>query len=198
VRKFADGLPLYRIAGRLPRLGIERSHALMSEWLEPCAELLDELHRRMVLKVLDSGHVHAEDTTLPLQNHDYTRGKSHEAKLRVYAKGDRHGPPLIIDEFTKSPARKSAFTRRRLELLGDGIPRALCSVSYSNGSYRKLEPAPKVASSRIGSRADPILRLLGAANSGLGAFCLLHIHSPGASHGRWKPLIQCTEFRITP
>ena len=37
VSKFADGLPLYRIAGRLARLGIELSHTLMSEWLVPCA-----------------------------------------------------------------------------------------------------------------------------------------------------------------
>lgn len=94
VSKFADGLPLYRIAGRLARLGIELSHTLMSEWLVDCAELLEGLHRRMVLKVLDSGHVYTDDTTLPLQNHDPTRRRTYEAKLWVYAKDDRHGPPL--------------------------------------------------------------------------------------------------------
>lgn len=52
VSKFACGLPLYRIAGRLARLGIELSHTLMSEWLVQCAELLEELHGRMVRKVL--------------------------------------------------------------------------------------------------------------------------------------------------
>jgi transposase len=68
VSKFADGLPLYRIAGRLRRLGIELSHALMSEWLMHCYPLLEDLHRRMIRKVLDSGHVYTDDTTLPLQN----------------------------------------------------------------------------------------------------------------------------------
>jgi transposase len=38
VSKFADGLPLYRIATRLQRLGIELSHVLMSDWLVQCAD----------------------------------------------------------------------------------------------------------------------------------------------------------------
>ncbi len=95
VSKFADGLPLYRIAGRLARLGIELSHTLMSEWLVDCAQLLEDLHRRMAVKVLESGHVYTDDQTLPLQNHDPARHKTYEAKLWVYAKDNRHGPPLI-------------------------------------------------------------------------------------------------------
>lgn len=110
VSKFADGLPLYRIAGRLARLGIELSHTLMSEWLVDCAELLEGLHRRMVLKVLDCGHIYTDDTTLPLQNHDPTRRKTYEAKLWVYAKDDRHGPPLIVYAFSKSRTRDAPLT----------------------------------------------------------------------------------------
>ena len=93
VSKFADGLPLYRMAGRLARLGIELSHTLMSEWLMQCAELLERLHRRMMRKVLDCGHIYTDDTTLPLQNDDPARSKTFEAKLWVYAKDNRHGPP---------------------------------------------------------------------------------------------------------
>ena len=110
VSKFADGLPLYRIAGRLAGLGIELSHTLMSEWLVQCAELPEGLHRRMVLKVRDSGHVYTDDTTLPLQNHDPTRRKTYEAKLWVYAKDGRHGPPLIISAFLKSRTRDAPLT----------------------------------------------------------------------------------------
>jgi len=43
-----------------------------------------------------SGHVYTDDTTLPLQNDDPTRRKTFEAKLWVYAKDHRHGPPLIV------------------------------------------------------------------------------------------------------
>jgi transposase len=110
VSKFADGQPLYRIAGRLARLGIEISHTLMSEWLMQCAELLEDLHRRMIHKVLDSGHIYTDDTTLPLQNDDPSRRKTFEAKLWVYAKDNRHGPPLIVYEFSKSRTRDAPLT----------------------------------------------------------------------------------------
>ena len=110
VSKFADGLPLYRIAGRLARLGIVLSHTLMSEWLMQCAPLLEDLHRRMIRKVLDSGHVFTDDTTLPLQNTDPARRKTFEAKLWVYAKDHRHGPPVIAYEFSKSRTRDAPLT----------------------------------------------------------------------------------------
>jgi transposase len=110
VSKFADGLPLYRISGRLARLGIELAHTLMSAWLMQAAELLEDLHRRMIRKVLDSGHVYTDDTTLPLQNDDPTRRKTFEAKLWVYARDNRHGPPLIVYEFSKSRTRDAPRT----------------------------------------------------------------------------------------
>jgi transposase len=40
VSKFADGLPLYSITGRLAHLGIELSYTLMSVWLVECAPTL--------------------------------------------------------------------------------------------------------------------------------------------------------------
>jgi hypothetical protein len=47
VSKFADGLPLYRIAARLQRLGVELSHALMSDWLVQCAQALFRIEREI-------------------------------------------------------------------------------------------------------------------------------------------------------
>lgn len=102
VSKFADGLPLYRIGGRLARLGIELSHTLMSDWLVQCAQLLEDVHRRMIRKVLDSGHVYTDDTSLPLQNHDPMRHKTQDSKLWVYARDGRHGKPVIVYEFSRS------------------------------------------------------------------------------------------------
>ncbi|MHB1870632.1 MAG: IS66 family transposase [Steroidobacteraceae bacterium] len=59
---------------------MELSRAFMSEWLVQRAELLEGLHRRMVVKVLDSGHVYTDDTTLPLRKPDPIRRKTYEAK----------------------------------------------------------------------------------------------------------------------
>jgi transposase len=82
----------------------------MSEWLMQCAPLLEDLHRRMMRKVLESGHIYTDDTTLPLQNDDPARRSTVEAKLWVYAKDHRHGPPLIVYEFSRSRTRDAPLT----------------------------------------------------------------------------------------
>lgn len=107
VAKFADGLPLYRISRRLERLGIELSDALMSDWLIQCAPLLEELHRRMIRKVLDSGHVFTDDTILPLQNVDPTRRTTVKARLWVYARSPRRHKPLVVYEFSRSRSQQA-------------------------------------------------------------------------------------------
>lgn len=114
VSKFADGLPLYRVAARLHRLGIELSHTLMSDWLVQCAGLLEGLHRRMIRKVLDSGHVFTDDTTLPLQNSDPNRRGTIKSKLWVYARSARRHTPLVAYEFSRSRSRDAP-----LQLLKD-------------------------------------------------------------------------------
>jgi transposase len=107
VAKFADGLPLYRICKRLERLGIELSDALMSDWLIQCAPLLEALHRRMIRKVLDSGHVFTDDTILPLQNTDPARRTTVKARLWVYARSRRRHTPLVVYEFSKSRSQEA-------------------------------------------------------------------------------------------
>jgi transposase len=114
VAKFADGLPLYRISKRLERLGIELSDALMSDWLIQCAVLLTDLHRRMIRKVLDSGHVFTDDTVLPLQNVDPTRRTTTKARLWVYARSRRRHTPLVVYEFSRSRSQEAP-----LNLLAD-------------------------------------------------------------------------------
>jgi len=113
VSKFADGLPLYRIAKRLERLGIELSHALMSDWLVQCAELLEAVYQRMLAKVLASGHVFTDDTVLPLQNRDPERKTTIKARLWVYARHQRQSKPLVVYEFSRSRSRETAVNRFR-------------------------------------------------------------------------------------
>ena len=107
VSKFADGLPLYRIATRLQRLGIDLSHALMSDWLVQCAELLEDLYDRMVQKVLACGHVFTDDTVLPLQNDDPGRRTTIKSRLWVYARYHRRHNPLVTYEFSRSRSQES-------------------------------------------------------------------------------------------
>jgi transposase len=110
VSKFADGLPLYRIGARLQRLGVDLSHTLMSDWLMQCAELLEDLHRRMIRKVLDSGHIFTDDTSLPLQNDDPERSGTIRAKLWVYARHRRRHKPLVTYEFSRSRSQEAPLS----------------------------------------------------------------------------------------
>jgi transposase len=111
VSKFSDGLPLYRIAQRLSRLGIELSHTLMSSWLVQCSELLEDLHDRMITEVLAAGHVFTDDTILPLQNHDPARRTTINARLWVYARSGRRHQPLVYYEFTKDRTQQGPLSR---------------------------------------------------------------------------------------
>ena len=119
VSKFADGLPLYRIPTRLQRLGIELSHALMSDWLVHCAELLEDLHRRMMAKVLASGHVFTDDTILPLQNDDPARKTTIKARLWVF--------PEVIDGISHSSPMSSREVGAKMHRSNcSGTSRAMC------------------------------------------------------------------------
>lgn len=107
VSKFADGLPLYRIAARLQRLGIELAHGSMSDWLVQCAELLEPLHARMLANVLASGHVFTDDTILPLQNDEPDRKTTIKARLWVYARSRRRQRPLVAYTFSRSRSQSA-------------------------------------------------------------------------------------------
>lgn len=139
VSKFADGLPLYRIAARLQRLGVDLSHTLMSDWLMQCAELLEDLHRRMIRKVLDSGHVFTDDTSLPLQNDDPERSGTIRAKLWVYARYRRRHKPLVTYEFSRSRSQEAPMNvlkDYRGYLQADAFPGY--DRLYADGSIREV------------------------------------------------------------
>lgn len=166
VSKFADGLPLYRIAGRLARMGIELSHTLMSEWLIQCAELLAPLHQRMLRKVLDGGHVYTDDTTLPLQNHDPTRRKTQEAKLWVYARDARGTKPLIVYTFSRTrsgTAPLAVLAQYRGHLQADAYPGY--DALYQDG--RITEVACNVHARRKFVEAADLLQSPGRAHQAL-------------------------------
>jgi len=110
VCKFADHLPLYRIAARLKRLGIELSHALMSDWLLQASELLEAVYERMVERVLASGHLFTDDTILPLQNDEPERRRTTiKGRLWVYACHHRRQKPLITYDFSRSRSQQAPY-----------------------------------------------------------------------------------------
>jgi transposase len=79
--------------------------------LVQCAELLEDLHGRMMAKVLGSGHVYTDDTVLPLQNVDPEPRSTVKARLWVYARSHRRDKPLVAYEFTRSRSQDGPLER---------------------------------------------------------------------------------------
>ena len=64
VDKFADHTPLYRLQDQLARRGVHLARSTMCGWLTGVSEALEPLHRAMLAKVLATGYVHHDDTTV--------------------------------------------------------------------------------------------------------------------------------------
>lgn len=71
------------------------------------------MRREFHVRFYESGGVQfpsATRPTLPLQDDDPLRRKTFKAKLWVYAKDNRHGPPVIAYEFSKRRLRDQPLT----------------------------------------------------------------------------------------
>jgi transposase len=65
-KKFADHLPLYRIAEILKREGIGISRKLLSQWVIRSAMALKPIYNEMVKRVLNSENVYIDETPVKL------------------------------------------------------------------------------------------------------------------------------------
>ena len=143
----------------------------MSDWLMQCYPLLEDLHRRMMRKLLDSGHIYTDDTTLPLQNDDPARRSTVEAKLWVYAKDHRHGPPLIVYEFSRSRTRECAADGpRRLSRLSAGRRLSGYDPLFMTGKI--IEVACNVHARRKFVEAADLLEKPGRPHEALAFYCV--------------------------
>ena len=66
-RKFADHLPLYRVAEGLNRGRIHISRKLLSQWVVRLGTVLAPLHEVMLKKALATGSIHVDETPVDMQ-----------------------------------------------------------------------------------------------------------------------------------
>lgn len=93
--KYSDHIPLHRLEGIFARHGVEVSRKTMCDWMARAAELYSPIVAAMKEKVLQSGVIQSDDTTVPVQ--DKTRpGKTKTGRLWTYL-GDRHHPYTLFD-----------------------------------------------------------------------------------------------------
>jgi transposase len=95
--KFADHVPLHRLAGQLARSGVTIARSTLGDWLTQAADLLRPLSQLMHRRLLLSRVIHGDDTSVKLRvpGADRTR----KAHLWV-AIGDADFPYVVFD-FTR-------------------------------------------------------------------------------------------------
>ncbi len=104
-------LPLYRQIEQFKRLGVEIPSSTMSDWVTLCCNLLGPLYEALKKKILQSGYLQADETTIKVLDKN-KNGKTHLGFYWVYRdpvsglvlfdyqKGrGREGPTQMLKDF---------------------------------------------------------------------------------------------------
>jgi transposase len=131
VSKYADHLPLYRLAGIFRRFDVELSRSTMCDRMAVAAELLEPIVKLMLSRILSSRVAQNDDTTVPVQDHDGKGVKT--GRLRVSI-GD-HDHRYTV--YTYTPDRSAAGPREMFK----GFEGYLQADAYSayDGLYESGE-----------------------------------------------------------
>lgn len=97
-KKFADHLPLYRIAEILNREGISINRKLLSQWVIRSGIALKPLYDEMLKQVLASKNIFIDETPVKLQD----IGKCKQAYMWVVVGGCESDPPYRVYQFKQN------------------------------------------------------------------------------------------------
>jgi transposase len=93
--KFADHLPLYRIAEIMQRQGVKISRKLLSQWVIRCGMALKPLYEVMTRQILESNNVFIDESPVKLQ----AKNQCTTAYMWVIVGGNSSNPPYRIYNF---------------------------------------------------------------------------------------------------
>jgi transposase len=92
--KFADHMPLHRLAGQLARSGVTIARSTLGDWMAGAAALLEPLYELMHQRLLLSRVLHGDDTGVKLRV--LNAPKTQKAHLWAYI-GDADYPYVVFD-----------------------------------------------------------------------------------------------------
>jgi transposase len=95
VQKFADHMPLYRIAESMGRVGIQISRKLFSQWIIRCGLALKPLYEVMLALILKGENVFIDESPVKLQAQD----KCKTAYMWVIVGGNESNPAYRVYDF---------------------------------------------------------------------------------------------------
>ena len=125
-KKFADHLPLHRIAGIFARDRIGISRKLLSQWIVKSGLALKPLYDEMVKQILKSENIFIDETPVKLQE----KVKCKQAYMWVVVGGNESDPPYRVYDF-----RENRCHDHVIDIL-KGYQKVLHSDKY--GAYQKL------------------------------------------------------------
>jgi transposase len=130
--KCADSIPLYRLEKEFQRLGVPMNRSSMTDMFHAAADVLEPLSQRLLHKVREADVVHADETSLKVQNDGACRNGF------VWTFRTTRPQPLIAYRF--SPSRSGETPRQLLggtsgALVVDGYT-GYNSVTSVNGRTR--------------------------------------------------------------
>jgi transposase len=96
VAKFADHLPVHRLAGQVERSGVYIARSTLGDWLAGAAKLLDPLYQLMHKRLLLSRVIHDDDTTVKLR----VKGAERTSKAHLWAGIGDADYPYVVFNFT--------------------------------------------------------------------------------------------------
>ena len=94
-QKFADHMPLYRIAESMGRVGIQISRKLLSQWIIRCGMALKPLYAVMLAFILQGKNVFIDESPVKLQAKD----KCKTAYMWVVVGGNESNPAYRVYDF---------------------------------------------------------------------------------------------------
>jgi transposase len=106
-KKFADHLPLCRIAEILSRENINISRQVLSNWVLDAGKALEPLYKEMLKVVLHSDNIFVDETPISLQ--EKGKGKVHQAYMWVISGGKSDNPPYRVYDFRLNRKHENIF-----------------------------------------------------------------------------------------
>ena len=94
-QKFADHLPLYRIAEQMGRVGVKISRKLLSQWIVRCGMALKLLYETMIKRILEGKNIFIDESPVKLQEKD----KCKTAYMWVIVGGNDSNPAYRVYDF---------------------------------------------------------------------------------------------------
>jgi transposase len=132
VNKFANHMPLYRIAEQMGRDGVGISRKLLSQWVMRCGRALKPLYETMVQEILASQNVFIDESPVKLQ----AKEKCDTGYVWVLAGGQKADPPYRVYDFRSNRCHHHAW-----DILKD-YQGVLHSDKYA--AYQRLAEAKKL------------------------------------------------------